>query len=410
MTDKEEINLKINKHFENNNFQKVLLTKYGEIALRGKNRGIFEGRLITNIRKNLEDLDGDYFIQREQGRFILINVDGDLDYDKVIPRVEVVLGIVGIAKCIKTRNQDIENLKELSLMVFKDSYTKGTFKVETKRSDKNYPMLSNEVSQEVGGYIFDTVEGLEVDVRKPDVVLRVELRNDAYIYTNEIKTFGGLPAGTSGKAVSLLSGGFDSPVASFLMAKRGVALSLVYFDSPPYTSEQAKQKVLDIAQRLSDFTGKTKLYVIPFTETQLYLQQNVPPEKLTILLKHTMIKLATKIANEEKAHGIVMGDSIGQVASQTMESLLAVNNATDLPIFRPLATYDKQEIIDLSKKIGTHDISARPFEDCCTIFVADHPETKPKANIIQSIAKKHEEEIDKLIDEAIETCNIVMYK
>ncbi len=404
-----EINKKIEKHFENNNIQRVLLIKYGEIALRGKNRRLFENKLITNIRKNISDLDGEYYVEKEQGRFVLINLDGDIDYDIIIPRIEPILGIVGLSKCIKTKDQSIENLQKVSLMLFKEDYEQGTFKVSTKRSNKKYPLLSNEISQKIGGYIYDNMQDLVCDVHNPDNTIKVELRNDAYIYTSDIKTFGGLPSGTAGKGVVLLSGGFDSPVAGFRMAKRGVDLTCVYFDSPPYTSARAKQKVIDIANRLNDFTGSIKLYIIPFTDIQLHLYENVPPEKMTILMKHTMIRIATQIAETEQAQGLIMGDSVGQVASQTMESIQAVESATYLPLYRPLCGMDKQEIIDLAKKIGTAEISARPYEDCCTIFVAPHPETKPKRHIIESIATKVKDDIDPMIVKAINTANIITF-
>ncbi len=405
----EEINKKMSDFFLKEETQNVLLIKYGEIALRGKNRRIFENQLIQNIQKNLKDLDGEYFIQKEQGRFILINLDGHVDYDIVVPRVEVVLGIVAIAPCVKTKSNDIEHIKKIALDVFNKTYENGTFKVNTKRSDKNYPLTSNDISRVVGEYIWNNANQPPINVKNPDMTVYIELRTDVYIFTKLIKTFGGLPSGSSGKGVLLLSGGIDSPVSGFLMAKRGVQLTAVYFDSPPYTSERAKQKVVDLAKRLDDFTGTIKLYIIPFTESQLHLYNNVPEQKLTILLKHTMIKVATKIAEKEKALGLVMGDSVGQVASQTMLSMLAVEGATNLPIYRPLAGMDKQEIIDIAHKIDTFEISARPYEDCCTIFVPKTPETKPKRNIIENIAKKLEEELNPMLDEAIDNAEIITF-
>ncbi len=405
----EEINSKLNDYFIDHETQNVLLIKYGEIALRGGNRRLFESKLITNIQKNLKDLEGEFYIKKEQGRFILVNLNGDVDYDVVVPRVSTVLGIVAIAPCIKTISNDIEHIKKMSLQVFKDTYTGGSFKVVTKRSDKSYPLDSNEISREVGKFIFDNANEPPIDVKNPDMKLFIELRTHVYIFTKLIKTFGGLPSGSSGKGVLLLSGGIDSPVSGFVMAKRGVELVAVYFDSPPYTSERAKQKVVDLAKRLDDFTGTMKLYVIPFTEAQLHLYKNVPEEKLTILLKHTMIKIATKIADQEKAYGLIMGDSVGQVASQTMLSINAVQSATTLPIYRPLAGMDKQEIVDLATKIGTFDISARPYEDCCTVFVPKTPETKPKRSIIENIARRLEEELNPMIDKAIENAEIITF-
>ncbi len=384
----------------------VLLIKYGEIALRGKNRGQFETKLILNIRKNLDGL-GNFYVVKEQGRFILENLDGDIDYDLVIPKVKVVIGIVGIAKCVKIESKNLDEIKEVAFNVLKDTRkNEKTFKVISKRADKNFPLKSNELSIEVGEYLYENTD-LEVDVKKPEIKINVEIRSNVYIYANTIKTIGGLPYGSSGKGVLLLSGGIDSPVAGFLMAKRGVELICVYFHSPPYTSERAKIKVCDLAKRLSDFTGGIKLYVVPFTKTQLYLYDKVAPEKITILLKRAMIKIGEKISEKEKGLGLIMGDSVGQVASQTMHSINAINSATTLPLYRPLTSFDKQEIIDLAKEIGTYDISSRPYEDCCTIFVAKHPETKPKRSIIESIDKNLD--IEELLNEAVDESEIIQF-
>lgn len=367
----------------------VLLIKYGEIALRGKNRFIYEKKLINAIRKNLKGEEG-YQIFKEQGRFVLERVDGEIDFDKIIPKVKTVFGIGSICPCVRTEDQVIENLKELSLNYLKKFYgdKKLTFKVETKRSDKRYPMTSREVSSEVGGYIFENMENISVDVKNPQVLLMVELRNYAYIYSSSIKCYGGLPVGSSGTGALLLSGGIDSPVAGFMMAKRGVALEAVYFHSPPYTSERAEEKVYDLAERLSVFTGNINLHVVPFTDVQLYLLENVPHEKLTIFLKRAMLKIAERIAEQTKCQCLITGDSIGQVASQTLQSIHAVSSSTKLPIIRPLAAMDKQEIINIAKEIETFEISIRPYNDCCTVFVAEHPETRPKTDIIEKMESR----------------------
>ncbi len=387
--------------------KKVLLIKYGEIALRGKNRGQFETKLILNIRKNLEGL-GNFYVVKEQGRFILEDLDGDIDFDLVIPKVKVVIGIVGIAKCVKLEDKNLDKIKEVALEVFEDvREDHKTFKVISKRADKSFELQSNEISMVIGEHLYENTEGIEVDVRKPELKLNVEIRSNVYIYGNTIKTIGGLPYGSSGKGVLLLSGGIDSPVAGYLMAKRGVEVICVYFHSPPYTSERAKIKVCDLAKRLSDFTGGIKLYVVPFTETQLHLYENVAPEKITILLKRAMMKIADKIAEKEKALGLIMGDSVGQVASQTMHSIHAINSASTIPVYRPLTSFDKQEIIDIAKEIDTFEISSRPFEDCCTIFVAKHPETKPKRSIIESIDRNLD--IEELMDKAVAESEIIKF-
>ena len=282
-----------------------------------------------------------------------------------------------------------------------------SFKVETKRSDKQFPMDSREVSADVGGFVLHGMNGLTVDVHNPDVTLMVELRNSAYVYSTLIKGFGGLPMGASGKATVLMSGGIDSPVAAFMTAKRGVEIEAVYFDSPPHTSERARQKVIDLAEKLSLYTGKFNLYVVPFTKVQHYLYNSVPPEKITIFLKRAMIKAAEKIALENNSLALVMGDSIGQVASQTMQAINAINSAAEeLTILRPLCGFDKQEIVDLAKKIDTFEISIRPYEDCCTVFVPKHPETKPKKSIIEKI-ESNLTELDELINEACENKKVL---
>lgn len=387
----------------------VLLVKYGEIAIRGKNRYLIENKLIRTIIKRLEPYEG-YRVYKEQGRLLVVNEAGEFDYDTVIPVVLKILGVTAVCPGIEFEDQSIESLREHALLHFKEQFPKGgvTFKVVTRRSDKRYPMTGNEISADVGGYILHNVPDIKVDVHNPEVTLMVELRNNAYVYSKVIKGRGGLPYGSSGKATVLMSGGIDSPVAAFLTAKRGVEIEACYFDSPPYTSERAKQKVLDIAEQLAKYTGSLKLYIVPFTETQLKIYESTPPEKMTILLKRAMLKTAQKIAEKSKSIALVTGDSIGQVASQTMEAIAAINSAATMPVLRPLCAMDKQEIIDVAVDIGTYDISIRPYEDCCTVFVAKHPETKPKRSIIESIERKIEG-LDELIDEAVEKAETVEF-
>lgn len=387
----------------------VLLVKYGEIAMRGKNRYLIENRLIWTIIKRLKPYEG-YRVYKEQGRILVVNEAGEFDYDTVISIVLNILGVTAVCPGIEFENQSIESLRKHALIHFKNQYPKGgvSFKVVTKRSDKRYPMTGNEISADVGGYILHNLENLTVDVHNPDVKIMVELRNNAYVYSKLIMGHGGLPYGSSGKATVLMSGGIDSPVAAFLTAKRGVEIEACYFDSPPYTSERAKQKVIDIAEQLAKYTGSLKLYIVPFTETQLKIYENTPPEKMTILLKRAMLKAAQKIADGNKSMALVTGDSIGQVASQTMEAIMAIDPAAQMPVLRPLCAMDKQEIIDVAVKIGTYDISIRPYEDCCTVFVAKHPETKPKKSIIESIERKIEG-LDELISEAVEKTEIIEF-
>lgn len=385
----------------------VLIVKYGEIAVRGNNRKFFIERLLRTIRKNLDDI-GDFYVVKEQGRLIVEDRGGELDFDKVIPRILCIMGIIGVSPGVRVRNQELDNLKKVCAehirSIGADKYK--TFKIETKRSNKSYPLESREVSAAVGEYILDEFPNFTVDVHNPELTVYIELRNDAYVYSELIKGLGGLPVGSSGKGIVMLSGGIDSPVSAFMMAKRGVEVEGVYFNSPPYTSERAKQKVVDLAERLTMFTGGFKLYVVPFTDLQLYLLENVPHDKLTIFLKRAMTRVACILGERDRALAVITGDSVGQVASQTMQGLHAISAAATMPILRPLAGFDKQEIVDIARKIGTFDISVRPYEDCCTIFVAKHPETKPKTSVIEKIESKLTE-LDRYINEAVENAEII---
>lgn len=387
--------------------ENVLIVKYGEIAVRGNNRKFFIERLLRTIRKNLDGL-GDFYVVKEQGRLIVEDRGGEMDFDSVIPKVLCIMGIIGVSPAVRTKKQDLDNLKAVCKKhmndIGVDEYK--TFKIETKRSNKKYPLESREVSAAVGEYILDNFPTLTVDVHNPDLTVYIELRNDAYIYSKLIKGLGGLPVGSSGKGIVMLSGGIDSPVSAFLMAKRGVEVEGVYFNSPPYTSERAKQKVVDLAERLTLFTGSFKLYVVPFTDLQLYLLENVPHDKLTIFLKRAMTRVACILGEKDGALAVITGDSVGQVASQTMQGLHAISAAATMPIIRPLAGFDKQEIVDIARQIGTFDISIRPYEDCCTIFVAKHPETKPKTTVIDKIESKLTE-LDRYINEAAENAEII---
>ena len=280
--------------------ERVLLVKYGEIAMRGNNRQLFVKRLVEAIRKNI-DSDGSFYVVREQGRLIIESRGTEINFDTMIPKVNRIFGILGVCPGIKVTDQSIDNLKVTALKFLKEHIKTGakTFKVVTKRSDKRYPLTSNDVSAEVGGYIFDNFEGLTVDIHNPDTTVFIEIRNDAYIYTDFIEGCGGLPYGSTGSALSLISGGIDSPVATWLMAKRGVEVGGVYFHSPPYTGERAKEKVKDLCSIIAQYTGGFKLHIVRFTEVQLYLLENVPEDKLTIFLKRAMMRTAEKIAKKE---------------------------------------------------------------------------------------------------------------
>ena len=386
---------------------KVLLVKFGEIAMRGDNQYIFINRLILAIRRNLDPV-GNYYVVREPGRLIVEDRGGEMDYDLVIPRVEPIFGLVALCPGIRLQEMSMDAIKEEALRHMQELYGDKpmTFKVNARRSNKGFGVASMQIAADVGEYILDHMPNMTVNVKTPDVVLNIEVRNRIYMYSKIIKTYGGLPYGSSGKGVSLLSGGIDSPVATWMMAKRGVEVEGVYFHSPPYTSEWAKQKVIDLAKRIADFTGEFKLYVVPFTDLQLYLLENVPHDKLTIHLKRAMMRAAEKIAEKDGAWSLITGESVGQVASQTMQGIYAINAVCNMPVLCPLAGMDKQEIINIGTKIGAYDISIRPYEDCCTIFVAKHPQIKPRLNVIERIERKLTD-LDKYLEEAVENAEII---
>jgi len=389
------------------NTKEVLIIKYGEIALRGKNRYIYENMLMDAVRKNLAGC-GDFWVHKEQGRFV-VEWNDDADFARVIPLVSCIFGITSVCVAVKLSEQSLEAMQEAALAYTKQHCVRpSTFKVATKRANKQFPLRSDETSGRIGEYLLNNLDGLKVNLSAPEFTLKVEIRNFSYVYSTdaEVKGPGGLPPGSAGRGVLLLSGGIDSPVAGYLAAKRGIGLTAVYFHSPPYTPERAKEKVIDLARRLAHYSGKMRLVVVNFTDIQLKLVDRTPPEKITIMLKRSMLRIAEKIAEREKAIALVTGDSVGQVASQTLHSLHAMIGAADLPIIRPLACFDKHEIVTIAQKIETFDISIRPFDDCCTLFLPKHPETKPKLSIIQSIEGSIVE-LDGLMDEAIAGAEII---
>ncbi|WP_317854923.1 tRNA uracil 4-sulfurtransferase ThiI [Chakrabartyella piscis] len=387
--------------------EKVLIIKYGEIAMRGNNKYIFINRLISSIRKNIDHL-GNYYVVRDPGRLIVEDRDGELDYDLLIPRIATIFGLIAICPGVRVESLDKDMIYEEAYqhMLAHHGDKDVTFKVKSRRANQGFETPSMEVNMELGGYLLERMPNLTVDVKNPQVVLHVEIRNSVYIHSKEIKTYGGLPYGSSGKAVSLLSGGIDSPVATWMMAKRGVEVEGVYFHSPPYTSEWAKEKVLDLAKRIAEFTGEFRLYVVPFTELQLYLLDNVAHDKLTIHLKRAMMRAGEMIADKDQALSLITGESVGQVASQTMQGIHAIGAVCNLPVLRPLAGMDKHEIIEIAQKIETFDISTRPFEDCCTVFVAKHPVTKPRLKYIEK-SELRLTELDRLLDECVANAEII---
>ena len=380
----------------------VLLVKYGEISLRKGNRAFYEQQIMNTIRRKLRGMEGDIRVRREQGRFLIEDSNADINVDAVLERIKYIFGITGFCVCIKTGLRQIEDLQRIALEFFADTAAASqSFKVMTKRSDKNYPIKSGDVSALIGGYILNATPGIRVDVHNPEVVLWVEIRNHVYFYVNSVTGVGGLPYGSSGKGVLLLSGGLDSPIAGYLTARRGVEICPIYFHSPPFVSERAADKVRDLVQILGKYTGHIGVNIIPFTDVQLFLREHVHEEKLTIMLKRAMLRIASAYAAKVGAQCLITGDSIGQVASQTIRSIAAVESAANCAIIRPLAAMDKQQIIDIANEIGTFPISIRPYDDCCTLFVAKHPESKPNTSVIERIEAKLETRLAPLLEQAL---------
>lgn len=385
-----------------------ILVKYGEIAIKGNNRAIFENVLIKNIKHTLRGL-GKLWIEKEQGRlFIPAPKDNTQDWmESAIEGLQKVFGIIGICPVEILENDELDTIEEALVRHIHQEYTgQHTFKVECKRANKKYPMTSMEIACEMGSRVLAAFPEWKVDVHHPEVYLYVELRNQVYVYGKTIPGPGGMPVGTAGKAALLLSGGIDSPVAGWMMAKRGLQLCAVYFHAHPYTTDRAKEKVVELARRVSLYSGKIKLYVVPFTEIQLEIYEKCPHEQLTIIMRRVMMQIAERIAVQEEAQALITGESLGQVASQTLASLYCTNEVCKLPVFRPVIGFDKQEIIDIAQRIDTFETSILPYEDCCTIFVAKHPVTRPKLEDM----KKSERALIKLeeqITRAVEGCEVI---
>ena len=390
---------------------KAFLIKYGEIGVKGKNRYLFEDALVRQIRYALKKTDGEFEVTKENGRIYATAVS-DFDFDEAVEALKTVFGIIGICPVVQIEDNGFDDLADTVIKYFDSAYPDKhfSFKVNARRARKNYPMDSMEINMEMGGRLLDAFPELSVDVHNPDVLLQIEIRNKINIYSTEIPGPGGMPVGTAGKAMLLLSGGIDSPVAGYMVAKRGVELEATYFHAPPYTSERAKQKVIDLAKLVAKYSGPITLNVVNFTDIQLAIYEKCPHDELTIIMRRYMMRIAEELGKESGCLGLVTGESIGQVASQTMHSLYCTNEVCTMPVFRPVIGFDKQEIIDLSEKIGTYETSIQPFEDCCTIFVAKHPVTKPNLNIIQRDEHNLDDCIDELFKTAIETTEKIRIK
>ena len=388
---------------------KSFLIKYAEIAIKGKNRYIFEDALVAQIKYQLKNVEGKFRIVKEMGR-IFIYTEGEFDYDETIEALKRVFGIFSICPAVVLEDEGFEKLSQEVTEYVKKLYGEKalTFKVNTRRNKKTYPMQSMEISSALGGAILDACPNMKVDVHNPDVFVNVEIRNKIYLYSENIPGPGGMPLGTNGSAMLLLSGGIDSPVAGYMIAKRGVTLDAVYFHAPPYTSERAKQKVVDLAKLVAKYSGPIRLHVVNFTDIQLYIYDKCPHEELTIIMRRYMMKIAEEFAKKDGCLGLITGESIGQVASQTIHSLAATNDVCTMPVFRPVIGFDKQEIVDVALKINTYETSILPYEDCCTIFVAKHPVTKPNLQIIKRSEEKLQEKIDEMMKEAVETAETII--
>lgn len=382
--------------------KEIILLKDGELALKGLNRRTFEDILIKNIKQRLKASVGEFRFVRAQSTTVIEPVNEDIDFDKAVDIIQHVFGVVGISRAAQCE-KDIDIIKETAAAYLGDELSFArTFKVEAKRSDKKFPYNSPQICNEVGGYLLSKFHHLKVDVHHPDVTVNVEVRDHhAFIHGNQLRGAGGMPTGTGGKAAVLISGGIDSPVAAWMMAKRGIQLTAVHFASPPFTSERAEMKVHELLKKVARYSGRIDLYTVHFTEIQEKIRDCAPEEMFTITMRRLMMRIASEIAKRQDCAALITGESVGQVASQTIWALGCTDDAATLPVFRPCIGMDKNEIIEISRKIDTFDISIEPYEDCCTVFTPKHPRTKPTL----TMAKDAESAMwdDELFRKAIET-------
>ena len=362
----------------------IILLKYGEIALKGLNKSVFESMLMKTCRRRVRDL-GEFKIYKSQSTMYCEPVSPDADIDGAFDRLSKVFGFAGIARAAVVE-KDFSKIQETAAEYLADQLEEiETFKVEAKRADKTFPMKSPELCRELGAYLLGKHPHLRVNVHEPQLEIMVEIRDKgAYIHGPKVEAAGGLPVGTSGRALNLLSGGIDSPVAAYCMARRGLALHHIHFASPPYTSLRAKLKVRALARELAEYTGNCQLFVVPYTKPQEYIRDNAPDVLFTVLMRRSMLRIAKLVADQSEMEALITGESLAQVASQTMQAIACTDAAQNLPILRPLIGMDKTEIIAISRKIGTFDTSIEPYEDCCTIFTPPHPKTKPSLAEIEA--------------------------
>lgn len=388
----------------------AFLIKYAEIGIKGKNRYLFEDALVRQIQLHLEKVEGTFHVTKAYGR-IYVNAESEYDYDELVTELQKVFGIVWICPVLQLPDEGFAVLAEKIVDYVREVHPDRnlTFKVDARRARKNYPLTSQEINCQLGEALLTAFPEMKVDVHKPTMLLSVEVRDQFInVYSIKIAGPGGMPLGTAGHATLLLSGGIDSPVAGYMIAKRGVTIDAVYFHAPPYTSERAKKKVVDLACLVAKYAGPIQLHVVNFTDIQLYIYEQCPHEQLTIIMRRYMMRIAEMIAKKNGSMALITGESIGQVASQTIQSLNTTNEVCTLPVFRPVIAFDKQEIVDVAEKINTYETSIQPYEDCCTIFVAKHPVTKPNLNVILSSERKLAEKIDGMVEEAMNTIETIV--
>ena len=363
--------------------KEIILLKNGEIALKGLNRSVFEDRLINNARRRLEPLGRFSFRKAQSTIYVEPKTDG-VDLDEAADRLQKVYGIAALTRACVVEN-DFEDIKAKAAEYLREELEDAkTFKVEAKRSDKSFPMNSPEICRELGAHLLEHFPHLAVDVHNPDVTVVVEVRDfAAYVHGSQLPGAGGIPVGSGGRALLLLSGGIDSPVAGAMMAKRGLEVFAIHFASPPYTSERAKQKVITLAEKMTAYCGRINLFVVPFTEIQEAIKDQCPEDLFTIIMRRYMMRIACRVARDSSCEALITGESVGQVASQTIQAMNCTDAVCDMPVLRPVVGMDKDEIVIIANKIDTFETSILPYEDCCTVFTPKHPRTKPKMKFVE---------------------------
>lgn len=385
--------------------KEIILLKNGEIALKGLNRSVFEDKLIGNARRRLEPL-GKFGFRKAQSTIFVEPKEEDIDLDEAVDILQKVYGIIALSRAAVV-DKDFEAIKETAITYLKDELMEAkTFKVDAKRSDKSFPLKSPEICRDLGAYILENFPHLTVDVHNPDVNVVVEIRDyAAYVHGKQLPGAGGIPVGSGGRALLLLSGGIDSPVAGAMMAKRGLEVYAIHFASPPYTSERAKQKVITLAEKMTAYCGRINLFVVPFTEIQERIKDDCPEELFTVIMRRYMMRIACRIARQQDCEALVTGESVGQVASQTIQAMNCTDAAADMPVLRPVVGMDKEEIIKVAHKIDTFETSILPYEDCCTVFTPKHPRTKPVLKFVEQAEQSMD--MENLIDRAVKGTEVI---